>query len=146
MNWPTLGYQPVLAVAERLQMRQLRTARRTMLRVFKQRSDPSTPLGEACIGFAERLQALHDDSKLTGEQKRTLFEVILNEYAAALTGAPAQPVAQANNLEMEGGQAVGVPDSGRNDNNLSEGDGGCDGVRTDDEGSVSALEATDVGE
>lgn len=84
-KWQVLNYAPVLAMAEKVQRRQFRTARRTMLRFFRDKG---------WFQFADRLDTLKKDSGLNASQKRKQFQRILDDYARESTkNAEATPAA-----------------------------------------------------
>jgi hypothetical protein len=126
--WPMLEYVPVRGAWERCQYRQLRAARKAMVRVFKQRG---------LFEFADLMEQLRKDSTLNGAQKRLMFEGILDDYAKFATAreAPAT-VPEAAPVEDTGSAAVVLPGT------VSAEDG--DGAREDAAASVPDVAGEDL--
>jgi hypothetical protein len=100
-RWPMLQYVPIRGAWERVQYRALRSSRKAMQRVFRQRG---------LIDFAERMEDLRKNPRLNGAEKRLVFEGILNDYAKFVTEQQAPTAAaEADAVEVSGNPDVVVP-------------------------------------
>jgi len=125
-NWKTLGYEPNVAIATRLQLRQVRTARRTMLRFFN---------AHGHFVFAARLQAIRDNPRLNGATKRIQFQKVLDDYARSVNPQP--QATETSSVEMERDALVVLPSAGADKAN---------GLQSDPDRGVSDVADEIVGE
>lgn len=101
-KWPGLNYEPVPALVDRLIARQLRTARKTMSRLFQERG---------MFDLAERMRRIRKSNAGMMEKNRR-FQVVLDEYAERINPRPAPAVeaSKAHDLETTRSSEVGMPD------------------------------------
>ena len=133
-KWPGLNYEPVPALVDRLIARQLRTARKTMSRLFQERG---------MFDLAERMRRIRK-SNAGMMEKNQRFQVVLDEYARRVNPRPTAPVPvpEAADLEDHGASDVGVQDPVA----APAGDGdGPDRAGPDAGSGVRIMEAADAG-
>jgi hypothetical protein len=94
-----LQYVPIRGAWERVQYRALRSSRKAMQRVFRQRG---------LIDFAERMEQLRKNPRLNGAEKRLVFEGILNDYAKFVTEQQAPKTDGETPDSKDGGESAAV--------------------------------------
>lgn len=58
--------------------------RKEMLRYFRDRRNPNTPLGRVCIAAHAKLVELQKDSARTNDQKQAIFKLVVDEVKVNL--------------------------------------------------------------
>jgi len=122
--WRGFGYERVYA---KPYVRQFRTARQKMLRFFKGRPEFTE--------FADRLNALRKNPRLTGPEKHAAFQEILNDYIKFVTPRPATEVLSEAEAMAAGGSLALQSESVADDGTLD-----TSGVRDDADASVRHVE------
>jgi hypothetical protein len=98
-RWPMLQYVPIRGAFERAQFRVLRSSRKQMARIFKERG---------LLQFWSRMEDLRKNPRLNGAEKRLVFEGILNDYAKFVTEQQAPKTDGETPDSKDGGESAAV--------------------------------------